>query len=306
MLAAYQHAADQCPGLAWSVLAAIGKVESDHGRIGGSQPGPDGIIAPRIIGVALDGLGPVALIRDTDGGVLDGDVVYDRAVGPMQFIPSTWASMGVDGDGDGIANPHDADDAIPAAAGLLCDGGAAQRGRLRQAIYSYNHSWDYVDRVLDWADRYATATPAGPGDPVLVDTVLSHPRISIYEGGRDDITARRIDNRILAIMARAADRWTISVTSLQTGHSKCVGGGNYPGCTVSNHWYGRGMDIFTVNGTPVTDTNRDAYTLTLWLSTLPPDLRPNEVGTPWAHLEDRPGHFHDAAHRDHLHLAHEH
>ena len=88
-LRAYRAAAaalavsDPTCGLDWALLAGIGKVESNHGRYGGAQLGADGVARPRIIGIALDGRPGVALIRDTDRGVLDGDTTFDHAVGPM-------------------------------------------------------------------------------------------------------------------------------------------------------------------------------------------------------------------------------
>ena len=108
-LAAYQRAAgvmeqvDESCGLSWTLIAAIGRVESDHGRYAGARLRTDGTSSPEIRGVALDGQGPVAEIRDTDAGELDGDKVWDRAVGPMQFLPSTWSVVGVDADEDGVA-----------------------------------------------------------------------------------------------------------------------------------------------------------------------------------------------------------
>ena len=73
------------------MVAAIGQVESDHGRYGGASVLANGMTAPSIVGLPLNGRGPVAAIHDTDNGVYDGDKVWDRAVGPMQFIPTTWA-----------------------------------------------------------------------------------------------------------------------------------------------------------------------------------------------------------------------
>ena len=104
----------------WTLLAGIGRVESDHGRYGGSVLGVDGLPRPSILGVALNGVGPVAAIADSDDGRWDDDKVWDRAVGPMQFIPTTWESAGRDGDGDGVSNPNDIDDAALAAADYLC------------------------------------------------------------------------------------------------------------------------------------------------------------------------------------------
>ncbi|MGH9250938.1 MAG: lytic transglycosylase domain-containing protein [Acidimicrobiales bacterium] len=113
---AYQKAAsapatDESCGLRWTLLAAIGRVESNHGRFGGAQLREDGYGTKPIRGIPLDGRPNVALIRDTDGGALDGDTTYDRAVGPMQFIPSTWRSVGVDANADGRRDPNNIYDA---------------------------------------------------------------------------------------------------------------------------------------------------------------------------------------------------
>jgi membrane-bound lytic murein transglycosylase B len=101
-------------------------------------------------------------IRDTDGGRLDGDPVHDRAVGPMQFIPTTWASSGADGDRDGRKNPFDLDDAAMAAAGYLCAGGrdlTTSQG-WTQAVLSYNRTGEYVRSVYANADGYARTSMA--------------------------------------------------------------------------------------------------------------------------------------------------
>ena len=303
-LAIYQDAVfERCPTLPWSVLAAIGKIESNHGRFGGGRLQSDGRVSPPIIGIPLDGTNGTAEIRDTDDGIFDGDVIYDRAVGPMQFIPSTWATSGVDASGDGIADPHNAIDAIHAAAGYLCAVGADDPSNIRGAIWSYNHSWDYVDEVLTWATRYVTLLPGGSADPILIAAVLGNPRLEIYEAGRQDIAAGRIDSRVLAILLLATEQWTLSVSSLQTGHSKCVGGGSYEGCSVSNHWYGRAFDVYRVNGELVSASNTDAYAFVVWLASFEPGLRPDEIGSPWPRLKSLPGHFYDEAHLDHIHAG---
>ena len=165
MLGAYQRAAGTLaatqPGchLSWSVLAGIGRIESGHasdGRVdaAGNTLGP-------ILGPRLDGSAGMAAIPDTDHGVLDGDTVWDRAVGPMQFIPSSWRSWGV-------GSPSNIYDATLAAARYLCAGGAdlSQPAQLRAAVYRYNHSTTYVDIVLQWAAAYLTGvtpTPSAPG-----------------------------------------------------------------------------------------------------------------------------------------------
>jgi membrane-bound lytic murein transglycosylase B len=165
VLIAYRHAADALrrsdPGchLHWSLVAAIGKVESGH-AYGGALDRSGRTLSP-ILGPVLDGAGNVAAIGDSDGGELDGDSTWDRAVGPMQFIPTSWAVWGRDGDADGRSDPSDIDDAALATASYLCAGDRdlTEEKDRRSAVFSYNHSWDYVDLVLAWADAYATGTP---------------------------------------------------------------------------------------------------------------------------------------------------
>ena len=170
---AYKHAARTInasrPGcrMPWTLLAGIGRVESDHGRYGGSVLGADGVPRPAIVGVALNGKGPVAAIRDTDHGAFDGDTVWDRAVGPMQFIPSTWRTAGRDGDGDGKRSPNDIDDAALAAAAYLCGSrDLSSVDAQRAAIFSYNPSTYYVDLVSAFARGYRTGTFVIPSPPV--------------------------------------------------------------------------------------------------------------------------------------------
>ncbi len=142
--------------LGWNTIAAIGLVESGHGTHAGSAIGPDGVARPAIIGMRLDGTQGTAAIRDTDDGVYDGDTQWDRAVRPMQFIPSSWATSGADGNGDGIKDPGNIDDAALAAGRYLC---AASRmntpSAWRAAIQSYNNSTPYIDLIATSANRYA-------------------------------------------------------------------------------------------------------------------------------------------------------
>lgn len=130
--------------------------ESEHGTIDGSALDPAGVAVPPIIGIALDGRA-VDAIGDTEGGVLDGDTEWDRAVGPMQFIPSTWSTHGVDGDGDGRADPQNIDDAVLTAAYYLCDtgGNLSDPSAWIAAVAAYNSSIEYNNRVAAVADAYA-------------------------------------------------------------------------------------------------------------------------------------------------------
>jgi len=161
-LAAYQRAAsvidkaDPSCHLDWQLLAAIGRVESNHGRANGNTLNAQGIATPGILGPLLDGSNGTTAIPDTDGGVFDGSTTFDRAVGPMQFIPSTWSVVGVDADGDGQRNPQDINDAALAAAVYLCSGSAdlSTMAGQEHAVFRYNHSQSYVDTVLGVASAY--------------------------------------------------------------------------------------------------------------------------------------------------------
>jgi len=168
VLAAYQKAANDLalamPGchITWPLLAGIGKVESAHAS--GGKVEPNGNTRGKILGPVLDGGPGMAAISDTDHGVYDGNTSWDRAVGPMQFIPGTWKSFAADGNGDGIKDPHNVFDAARAAGDYLCAGGAnlADPQGLVQAVLRYNHSMDYVSTVLRWMQTYSQQTVTIP------------------------------------------------------------------------------------------------------------------------------------------------
>ncbi len=154
--ASMANAAAPTCGIGWNTVAAIGFVESAHGSNGGGGLTTTGQASLPIVGPSLDGDG-FATIPDTDGGALDGDAQWDHAVGPMQFIPSTWQEAGRDGNGDGEADPLNIDDAALSAASYLCAGGrdlTTARG-WTDAVVSYNQSDSYVGAVRDHANAYA-------------------------------------------------------------------------------------------------------------------------------------------------------
>jgi hypothetical protein len=170
-------------GIEWSLLAGIGRIESNHGQYGGATLAPNGDSAPRIVGEVLDGT-KWDFIPDTDDGRLDSDTRFDHAVGPMQFIPSTWAAYGADANGDGVADPFNINDAALGSARYLCAAGgnlSTTDGQIR-AVMAYNHSDEYLALVLAMAASYASGVPVdGPivgitsGDLPPIDTTFIPP-----------------------------------------------------------------------------------------------------------------------------------
>ncbi|NED08709.1 lytic transglycosylase domain-containing protein [Streptomyces sp. SID6648] len=188
VLAAYKQAertvatTDPSCRLPWQLLAAIGKVESGQAR--GGRVDADGTASPRILGPALNGQG-FALIKDTDGGAYDGDAVHDRAVGPMQFIPSTWASWGQDANGDGRKDPNNIYDAALAAGRYLCanDRDLAIAADLDKAVLSYNRSTEYLRTVRSWYSYYQRGTHEIPDGTGTLPSTPSTPTPSPSPGG---------------------------------------------------------------------------------------------------------------------------
>ncbi|MFF3998366.1 lytic transglycosylase domain-containing protein [Streptomyces cyaneofuscatus] len=180
VLAAYKQAertvgtTDPACRLPWQLLAAIGKVESGQAR--GGQVDANGTTLSPILGPALNGQG-FALIKDTDGGAYDSDAVHDRAVGPMQFIPSTWATWGQDANGDGRKDPNNIYDAALAAGRYLCAGGRnlAVAADLDRAVLSYNQSTEYLRTVRSWFAYYQRGTHEVPDGSGVLPTAPSTP-----------------------------------------------------------------------------------------------------------------------------------
>ncbi|MDT0392329.1 C40 family peptidase [Streptomyces dubilierae] len=170
MLTAYKTAVQQvgrhvptCRGMRWPILAGIAKVESNHAT--GRTIAPNADIRPKIYGVLLNGSGAggnTTVFPDTDGGHFDGTAHGERAVGPFQFLPSTWQGVGEDANGDKVADPHNGDDAALGAAIYLCGNGRdlTKQTQLRAAIFQYNRSNAYVANVLGFIEQYTAAAKA--------------------------------------------------------------------------------------------------------------------------------------------------
>jgi hypothetical protein len=260
LISVYQAAASTCDGLEWTVLAAIHKVETGFGT------------------------GPATS--------------HKGAQGPMQFLPSTWAAYAVDGDGDGVADINNVVDAIFGAANLLCANGAGDPGRLATAVWNYNRSQSYVDRVLTLASSYGViTTPAGVAHAGTAD-LLNNPRVVLTPRARGDLEAGIVDARLVSLLAWISERHAIGISVFKTGHAKYVRGTN----RISNHYYGRAADIFSVDGAPVSRSSFSGRQLVLAVASVEGPLRPSEVGHPFGDIRFSGG-FSDADHSRHIHLG---
>ena len=146
--------------LSWVILAGIGSIESGHGSHGGAVLRPDGTSSAPILGPPLDGThGNIAVPATAAGVRLDGDPRWDHAVGPMQFLPSTWTHWGVSATG-GIPDPNDIDDAALTAARYLCGSNRdlSTVAGWRAALGAYNAPDAYAVKVTDTAATYAQAS----------------------------------------------------------------------------------------------------------------------------------------------------
>jgi membrane-bound lytic murein transglycosylase B len=145
----------------WNTLAGTGRIESGHGTHAGNHLRDDGRPAVPILGPALDGRPGFAATRATPRSTaLHGNPTWDHAMGPMEFVPSTWERWASDGDGDRRRDVQDIDDAVYAAGRYLCASEAdlTPGEGWQRAILSYNHSDEYAADVLDAANRYASAS----------------------------------------------------------------------------------------------------------------------------------------------------
>jgi hypothetical protein len=202
-----QHAPVRVAGrsLPWWLLAGIGEVESAHGGVGGSSLDVEGVVAPPIIGPSVPGL------ADTDGGRWDQTAVEDRAVGPMQLLPSTWVHVAQDGNGDGIADPHNLYDAALAAADVLCRaaGSLDTAAQQRRGLLAYNHSNAYVDQVLAAAARYRGSAGSAelvevPGIGLTAASWAAQVRALLAAAGADgvELSGRSYRDRAAQVLLR--------------------------------------------------------------------------------------------------------
>ncbi|MDQ1437484.1 MAG: hypothetical protein QOK43_1113 [Acidimicrobiaceae bacterium] len=215
------------------------------------------------------------------------------AVGCMQFLPSTferWASASGSA-APSILDPRDS--VFASAAKLSADGVAADPW---QALWAYNHSDSYVADVLAWAVAYGWR---GGSRALLGRAVAGHARIAVRPSDAADLAAELVDERVLSTLLALATRHRLASVGPFTRHSHYVHGTS----RVSNHVFGRAVDVAVVGGAPVDSGNDAARRLVVDALTLPDDIRPSEVLSPWELRVGDAWSVTDADHGNHVHLG---
>ena len=212
-LAAYRNAelsvaaAQPGCGLTWNLLAGIGKIESDHAS--GGRTDRSGTTLSPIHGPTLDGhLAGNEVIPAESGG-------FASAIGPMQFLPSTWNVWATDGNLDGITDPNNVFDAALASAKYLCAGETDLRDtsqRLR-AVLRYNNSLDYAEAVMRWSTIYGGGGLLDPGDVSYTASDLGYIDSMVDAGNYSNETAARIPNSVAAQQATATASSSTTTTT---------------------------------------------------------------------------------------------
>jgi hypothetical protein len=256
-------------GLGWEYLAAIGKIETDHGRS----------MAP---------------------GVRTGVNAASCCAGPMQFSiagsPSTWDRYRVDGNRDGRTDVYNPADAIPAAGRYLQASGAP--ADWDRALFAYNHAAWYVADVKHQAQLYRGSTVSGSltgaGSPDAA-ALASNPNITWAHPipQLTDLRSDRVSPRLISLLALVAQRHRITITALSSDH--------YPG---TNHEAGRAADIAIVDGDNCYPPHRSrgCWTLAQQLDQLEGCLHPTEL-IYYFDPGPSPDSFARPDHDDHIHVG---
>ena len=185
-------------GSSWTTLAAIGEVESSNGQHGGSSIGADGTVTPPIYGVALNGDGDGAHPRQRRRGDRRRRDV-DRAVGPMQLIPQTWRNWHTDGNGDGVEDPQNIDDAVMATTNYLCRAstGSTRRRDGARPISAYNSTDAYLREVARVGVAYNRAAAKAAEDRGL-------------SGSRPALHLVRLSERFRSVITSGGRAWRVT------------------------------------------------------------------------------------------------
>jgi hypothetical protein len=249
---------------------------------------------------AVWALAAIARLESDYGRGMTGEELADR--GPMGISDDNWDRYAVDGDADGRVLRESPGDSAATIARMIWAAGS-----LRAGIFEHNHAAWYVAEVLDEAEpltgkcrvrtvSYAVALPGPSALPINWENVELSNSLEAW-----DLQSGAIDPRILVLIAAISQEHTLTISSLRSDHSMYTSGGN-----VSNHFFGRAVDIAAIDGVPctVTDPEGPCGTMARALAQLPPAQRPNELiycfdpdgeGPAWA----------QADHCDHIHAGFE-
>lgn len=247
-------------------------------------------------------LAAVARVESNFGTGMSAADLQSR--GPLGISDDNWAKFAVDGDGDGqIARNNPSDSAATLARMIWAS------GSLRAGLFQHNHAEWYVDSVLNDAEAmagscqvrtvsYAVALPGPTALPINWGNVELSNSLEMV-----DLQSGAIDPRILNILAAISQSHTIRISALRSDHSKLTSSGN-----VSNHYYGRAMDIAAIDGVPCTDVSPDGPcgTIARQLGALPPGQEPTELI--YCFDPDGPANpsgFAQADHCDHVHVGYD-
>jgi hypothetical protein len=274
-------------GVPWQLLAAVGSVESRHGR-------DPGAYVPHTRGV----LGPMQFQAGSNKAARRVDAAGDQGFGGTWGI---WRRSS----GHPPYRMDDPDDEIAAAAAKIAfDAGTAHLWP--RAIWRYNALHTYRKTVLRRAARLGMSSACGllrkseqaplspppsatapretvvPAATATPQSLLGNDAIAFAPAAADDIAHGIADRRLVSLLAWIAERHRIVVSVIKTGHPRFVTGTR----KVSNHWYGRAATISEVDGRPVASGSAAAASLWDQLQTAPRAFRPDEIGAPWS----APGH----------------
>ena len=249
---------------------------------------------------AIWAMAAVARIESDFGRGMEPETMEET--GPMGLEPAQWERYGVDGDGDGLVTRDSPWDGIATFARMIW-----AEGSVEKALFSHNHAAWYVDAVTRDAKRMAGKCEKSKSAwtilyprPTTNSTEINWDNLQIVNScAVNDLKSGQIDGRVVNLIAYLTNRYRILVSSLRCDHGMLAKSGY-----VSNHYYGRGMDIAAVNGVPCTDMSSDSPCSQVGrlLVALPEGARPTELI--YGYDLDGPGPaFAMADHRDHIHAA---
>jgi hypothetical protein len=245
-------------------------------------------------------LAAVARLESNFGRAMEAEML--ERTGPLGLDASEWQSFAVDGDGDGRLVHADPDDSAATLARLIWS-----RGGLGAGLFSHNQAEWYVEAVLDQAEllegncksqrvEWALALPN-----VVIAPIKWENLTILNEVAREDLEAGRIDPRIVGLLGAITQGHQLVISSLRSDHSMYTASGG-----VSNHYYGRAMDIAAVDGVSCTDTGPTAPCAELGrtLAALPAPALPTELI--YCFDLDGPGPaFARSDHCDHIHAGYD-